>query len=176
MESPSQALFPAQPDNPPGEARKHLIFTLGVEAFAIDIAQTREITEYGSLTEVPMVPKAIRGVINLRGAVVPVIDLAARFGRGSTRVTRRTCIVILELELEGGDGLQTLGIVVDGVNEVLEIPAADIAPAPSFGAGLRTDFIAGMGRVGEDFIVILDLPRVLSLGALTHSLPDLIRP
>ncbi|HZX32495.1 MAG TPA: chemotaxis protein CheW, partial [Rhodocyclaceae bacterium] len=91
MEAELQAHLPTPPDTPPGEARKHLIFTLGGEAFAIDIARTREITEYGSLTEVPMVPKAIRGVINLRGAVVPVIDLAARFGRGSTRVTRRTC-------------------------------------------------------------------------------------
>lgn len=164
MEAGMHTLLPVPPENPPGEARKYLIFTLSGESFAIDIVRVREITEYGSVTEVPMMPGAVRGIINLRGAVVPVIDLAARFGRGRTRAGRRTCIVILEVELEGDDAVQVMGIVVDAVNEVLEIPGADIAPPPSFGTGLRSDFIAGMGRVGERFVVILDLPRVLSLG------------
>lgn len=152
-----------------GEARLYLRFTLNDEAFAIHILQIREIIEYGQLTEVPMMPAFIRGVINLRGAVVPVIDLSARFERARTQVGRRTCVVILEAEAEGdGESPLVLGIMVDAVNEVLEIPAADIEPPPSFGARLRTDFIAGMGRVAGRFVVILDLPRVLAMDELAR--------
>lgn len=147
-----------------GTGRQYLAFTLNGEVFAIDILQIREIIEYGTLTEVPMMPDTIRGVINLRGQVVPVIDLSARFGRGTSRVARRTCIVIVELPLD--DGRQVLGVMVDAVNEVLEIPAADIEPAPCFGARIRTDFIAGMGRVGERFVIILDVARVFSVDEL----------
>lgn len=156
-----------------GAGRQYLAFTLNGEVFAIDILQIREIIEYGTLTEVPMMPDTIRGVINLRGQVVPVIDLSARFGRGVSRVARRTCIVIVELPL--ADGRQVLGVMVDAVNEVLEIPAGDVEPAPSFGARIRTDFIAGMGRVNERFVIILDVGRVFSvdeladLGALGSS-------
>lgn len=145
----------------------YLRFTLNDEAFAIDILSIREIIDYGQPTEVPMMPDAIRGVINLRGTVVPVIDLSARFGRGRTESGQRTCIVILEVRLEPEDP-QTLGILVDAVNEVLEIPTADIEPAPSFGARLRTDFIAGMGRVNGRFVILLDLPRVLCFEELAR--------
>ncbi|HRP95049.1 MAG TPA: chemotaxis protein CheW [Rhodocyclaceae bacterium] len=150
-------------------ARLYLQFTLTDEAFAIDILQIREIIEYGQVTQVPMMPATVRGVINLRGAVVPVVDLAARFGRAPTSVARRTCIVIVEVPpvLEG-EPPQVLGVVVDAVNEVLEIPAADIEPPPSFGARLRSDFVAGMGRVGGHFIIILDLPRALALDELAR--------
>lgn len=170
METVMHPLVPAAAGPAGGdEAQQYLIFTLNGEAFAIDILCIREIIEYGELTEVPMMPEAIRGVINLRGSVVPVIDLSARFGRGRTEVARRTCIVILEVEaLSDGEGPQTLGIVVDAVNEVMEIPAADIEPPPSFGARLRTDFIAGMGRVAGRFVIILDLPKVLSLDELAR--------
>ncbi|AVR89167.1 chemotaxis protein CheW [Thauera aromatica] len=142
---------------------QYLVFMLNGETFAIDILQIREIIEYGSLTEVPMTPPTVRGVINLRGAVVPVIDLSARFGRARSTVGRRSCIVIVEVEGGGGAQRQTLGVLVDGVSEVLEIGGAEIEPAPSFGARIRTDFIAGMARVGGRFIVVLDVGRVFSV-------------
>jgi purine-binding chemotaxis protein CheW len=147
-----------------GSGRQHLAFTLNGEIYAIEILQIREIIEFGALTEVPMMPPTIRGVINLRGAVVPVIDLSARFGRGPSAVARRTCIVIIEVRME--EMSQTLGVMVDAVNEVMEIPAEDVEPAPAFGARIRTDFIAGMGRVNGRFVIILDVARVFSLDEL----------
>jgi purine-binding chemotaxis protein CheW len=108
-----------------------------------------------------MMPPFIRGVINLRGAVVPVIDLAARFGGKTSEVQRRTCIVIVEMQQE--EGKHDLGIMVDAVSEVLEIPGTQIEPAPAFGAKIRADFIAGMGKVDSKFVIILDIMRVLSV-------------
>jgi purine-binding chemotaxis protein CheW len=132
--------------------------------FAIGILNIKEIIEYGSLTEVPMMPEFIRGVINLRGAVVPVVDLAARFGRKRTEVTRRTCIVIIEVETD--DEKHDVGLVVDSVSEVLEIAAGEIEPAPSFGTKIRADFIHGMGKVNGKFVIILSVNDVLSLDDL----------
>lgn len=143
------------------EQQQFLTFLLGEEMFAIGILSIREIIEYGYLTEVPMTPPFIRGVINLRGAVVPVLDLAVRFGRQPQENGKRTCIVIVEIEAD--DGTQEIGVVVDAVNEVLEIPRADIEPPPEFGARLRNDFIDGMGKVAGKFVIILDLDRILSL-------------
>jgi purine-binding chemotaxis protein CheW len=108
-----------------------------------------------------MMPGFIRGVINLRGAVVPVIDLAARFGRSETVITRRTCIVIVEVPNE--DGKQDIGVVVDAVSAVLEIAPADIEPVPAFGAKIRSDFIAGMGKVAGRFVILLEVGKVLSI-------------
>jgi purine-binding chemotaxis protein CheW len=129
--------------------------------FAIAILNIKEIIEYGALTTVPMMPSFIRGVINLRGSVVPVIDLAVRFGRKSTAITRRTCIVIIEIESD--DAKQDVGVMVDIVNEVLEIPQAEIEPPPSFGARIRADFIQGMGKINGKFVIILDVNQVLSI-------------
>lgn len=143
------------------EDAQYLTFMVGGEAFAIGIMAIKEIIEHGRLTVVPMMPPCVRGVINLRGAVVPVIDLAARFGGEAARVSKRTCIVIVELERDGER--QDVGVVVDAVNEVLEIPRADIEPAPAFGARIRTDFIAGMGRIDGRFVIILDVAHVLSV-------------
>lgn len=143
-----------------------LTFLLGSEMFAIDILGIKEIIEYGSLTSVPMMPDFIRGVINLRGAVVPVVDLSARFGRNATDVTRRTCIVIIEAENEGEK--QDIGVVVDSVSEVLEIPASQIEPAPSFGTRIRADFISGMGKVKDKFVIILDVNKVLSVDEMAR--------
>jgi purine-binding chemotaxis protein CheW len=143
------------------DQQQYLTFTLGDEMFAIGILSIREIIEYGHLTEVPMTPPFIRGVINLRGAVVPVVDLAVRFGRQARENTKRTCIVIIEVESE--KGRQEMGIVVDAVSEVLEIPAGDIEPPPQFGANIRIDFISGMGKVNGTFVVLLDVNRVLSV-------------
>lgn len=141
--------------------QQYLTFSLGGEMFAVAILNVKEIIEYGTVTEIPMVPSFIRGVINLRGAVVPVIDLSCRFGGKATEVARRTCIVIIEMT--EGDTKQDLGVMVDAVSEVLEIAQADIEPAPAFGAKIRTDFISGMGKVNGKFVILLDVARVLSV-------------
>ncbi|MBU3057621.1 chemotaxis protein CheW [Pseudomonas indica] len=146
------------------ESRQYLTFTLAGEQFAVGTLCVKEIIEYGQVTAIPMMPPSIRGVINLRGAVVPVIDLGARFGGPVTAVGRRTCIVILEVQHT--EGRQVLGVVVDAVNEVLEIAPADIEPPPAFGTHIRTDFILGMGKVGGRFVILLDIGRVLSVDEL----------
>jgi len=140
---------------------QYLTFVLSGETFAIGILGIKEIIEYDTLTVVPMMPECIRGVINLRGSVVPVIDLCARFGRKSAPVDKRTCIVIVEVEADGER--QDVGVIVDAVNEVLDIPATDIEPAPPFGANIDTRFIEGMGNIGGRFVVILDTNHVLSI-------------
>ena len=146
------------------QIRQYLTFQLAGEMYALRILNVKEIIEYGSLTEIPMMPRFIRGVINLRGAVVPVVDLSARFGNPQTEVGRRTCIVIIEVRDEQeGNGRHDIGVVVDAVSEVLEIPATEIEPAPSFGAKIRADFIEGMGKVDGRFVIILDIRRVLSV-------------
>ena len=124
---------------------QYLTFSLSGEMFGVGILNVKEIIEYGNLTEIPMMPNFIRGVINLRGAVVPVIDLSARFGGKTTEVGRRTCIVIVEVPDE--DTRHDIGIIVDAVSEVLEIPGSEIEPPPSFGAKIRADFIFGMGKI-----------------------------
>lgn len=148
-----------------GEPRQYLTFTLGGEVYAVETLSVKEIIEYGHLTTVPMMPPSVRGVINLRGAVVPVIDLLARFGKGTTAIARRSCIVILEIE--EGEGRQVVGVIVDAVNEVLEIPGEEIEAPPSFGARIRVDFIQGMGKVNGDFVILLDVGRVLSSNELS---------
>lgn len=150
-----------QTDKHEGAARaQYLTFMLGGEFYAVGILAVKEIIEYGGLTEVPLMPDSVRGVINLRGAVVPVLDLAARFGRPPAAATRRTCIVIVEI---GGGERQVVGMIVDAVNAVLDIAAADIEPPPDFGARIRTDFLAGMAKVNERFVIVLAIDKVLSL-------------
>lgn len=158
------------------EEVQYLTFVLGGEMFAIGILAIKEIIEYGSLTVVPMMPDFIRGVINLRGAVVPVVDLSARFGRRPSEVTRRSCIVIIEAVTDGDK--QDVGVVVDSVSEVLEILPGEIEPAPAFGAKVRADFISGMGKIDGKFVIILDVNRVLSVdemsmvGSMGNVLPE----
>ena len=139
---------------------QYLTFTLHSEMFAVGILNVKEIIEYGNLTEIPMMPSFIRGVINLRGSVVPVIDLSCRFGNATTEVSKRTCIVIVEVQ--EGDYRHDIGIMVDAVSEVIEIAAKDIEPAPTFGAKIRADFIHGMGKVAGKFVIILNIMKVLS--------------
>lgn len=148
------------------EEGQYLTFLIGGEMFAISILGIKEIIEYGNLTTVPMMPEFIRGVINLRGAVVPVVDLSARFGRTASEVTRRSCIVIIEVEED--EEKQDVGVVVDSVSEVLEIAAAEIEAAPSFGAKIRADFISGMGKVNGKFVIILNADRVLSVDEMAR--------
>jgi purine-binding chemotaxis protein CheW len=148
----------AKSDEAPAQ---YLTFSLAGEMFGVGILNVKEIIEFGNLTEIPMMPPFIRGVINLRGAVVPVIDLAARFGGKTTEVGRRTCIVIVEVPDE--ETRHDIGIIVDAVSEVLEIPASEIEPPPSFGARIRADFIFGMGKVAGKFVILLDINKVLSV-------------
>ncbi|MFA6014644.1 MAG: chemotaxis protein CheW [Gallionellaceae bacterium] len=143
------------------DQQQYLTFMLGGEIYAMGILAIKEIIEYGNLTEIPRMPDFIRGVINLRGAVVPVVDLGARFGKRTTNITRRTCIVIIEVAND--DETHVVGVMVDAVNEVLEISPSEIEPAPSFGADIRADFIDGMGKINDRFVIILDVNKVLSV-------------
>ncbi|MCB8745330.1 chemotaxis protein CheW [Rhodoferax sp. U2-2l] len=144
------------------EEKQYLTFMLGGEMFSISILSIKEIIWYANLTEVPMMPACIRGVINLRGAVVPVMDLSNRFGKPSTPVVKSTCIVIIEVPTTVEGEHQNMGVVVDSVQAVLEIPTTEIEPAPSFGAKIRSDFIEGIAKVNGKFVILLNVNRVLS--------------
>lgn len=153
------------PDNAAtATGRLYLAFRLAGEVYAVDILRIREIIEYSAPTAVPMMPESVRGVINLRGAVVPVIDLAVRFGREATGVGKRTCFVIIEVEHGGAQ--HVLGVMVDGVNGVMDISADRIEPPPSFGMDIDTRFIDGMARADGRFVIILDVAHVLSLAEM----------
>lgn len=159
METSIQARQSAEPASG-GTPQQYLTFSLGGEAFAIGILAIKEIIELGRVTDVPMMPACVRGVINLRGAVVPVVDLAVRFGRAATVPTRRTCVVIVEVA--SADGPQVLGVMVDSVSSVVDIGADLVEPAPAFGTHLKSEFISGMGKVDGGFVIILDADKVLS--------------
>lgn len=143
-----------------------LTFHVCAERFAIGILDVQEIIEITAMTRVPMTPGFIKGVINLRGSVVPVVDLASRLGRGASTITKRSCIVLVDVGT--GEESQTIGMLVDEVNEILEIPEENMQPAPDFGTDIRADFIQRMGRVDDLFIVLLDVNRVLSVGELSE--------
>lgn len=151
----------AAPGADGGLASQYLTFALGGEVFAMDIQRVREIIQHAAMTVVPLMPRFVRGVINLRGAVVPVIDLQFRFGGTVTQVGKKTCIVIFDASSEA-EKLE-LGLMVDAVSEVIEIPSAHIEPAPQFGTTITRDFIRGMGKVKGEFIVILDPERALNI-------------
>lgn len=151
-------------------SERYLTFALGGEVYALGILDVTEIMQFRSLTVVPMMPSFIRGVINLRGRVVPVVDMSARFGRSPTAVARRTSIIIVEVPGQAGDeaggaGIH-MGMMVDAVNKVVHLAAEDIEPPPAFGAGIRSDFISGMARYNGEFISVLDVSRVLSLNEM----------
>lgn len=148
------------------QLRQYLTFRAGDENLAISILDVKEIIEINTITDVPMTPDYIRGVINLRGNVVPVIDLSARLGRISSEITKRSCIVLVQVEYN--EDAQLLGMLVDAVDEILEIPEVNIMPPPDFGADIRTDFIQSMGRVGDEFIILLNINRVLSIKELSQ--------
>lgn len=144
-----------------------LTFRLAGETFGLSIEHIREILEYQHLTTVPLMPAFVRGVMNLRGAVIPVIDLSARLGRSSRAIGKRSCIVIIEPPAVDDEGSHRVGMLVDQVDAVLTVANQAIAPAPQFGQQLRTDFIAGMARVEADFIVLLDTSHVFSIMEMT---------
>lgn len=148
-----------EPVSPVDEPLQYLTFLAAEEMYAVNTLSVREIIEYNQVISVPMMPEFLRGVINLRGSVVPVVDLKARFGKGTTVLGSRTCIVILEAAKEGES--QVLGVVVDSVSEVIEILEIDIKPAPAFGNHIRTDFIGGMTKVRGEFVTLLQIEHVL---------------
>ena len=128
------------------------------------MVQVREVLDICPITKVPGTPEFMKGVINVRGSVVPVMDLQVRFGQPVSPVTKRTCIVIVEVL--GPEGQQVMGVVVDAVNEVLDIDASEIEPPPAFGARIRADVMAGMGKVRGKFVILLNVDRVLDLDDL----------
>ncbi len=147
-------------------ARQFLTFRIGKEYFGIELEQTREILEYTGVTEVPLMPSFLSGVINLRGEMVPVIDLAVRLGRGAIQVQRRTCIIVVEIHAQDQD--HVLGLLADGVSEVVEIPNQEIEKAPSFGANIRAEFIQGIAKRDGQFVVLLDAANALSVNELAN--------
>lgn len=147
------------------EVSQYLTFCVSDERLAMSINAVKEIIETPQVTRVPMTPDYIRGVINLRGSVVPVIDLGARLGRGPLTLTKRSCIVLVEVQAGAGDG-HVLGMLVDEVKNILDIAREDIKPPPEFGSEIRTDFIEAMGRVDDVFVIILSMNQVLSMQEL----------
>ena len=141
-------------DAPDALAAQYLTFTLGTDVFGVDIRSVREIIQCSAMAAVPLMPEFVRGVINLRGAVVPVIDLHARFGRRPSTISAMTCIVIFDA-LRAGERVE-LGLLVDAVSEVIDIAPAQIEPPPNFGSAVRRDFIQGMGKVGARFVILLE--------------------
>jgi len=139
---------------------QYLTFRLGDEVFGLPIAKVREVLDYTTVTRVPQTPDFMRGVINLRGSVVPVVDMRLKFGLESTERTVNTCIIIVEIELE--NETTVLGALADSVQEVLELGPEQIEPAPKIGTRLNTEFIKGMGKADEKFIILLNIDRVFS--------------
>ncbi len=138
-----------------------LTFWLGDETLGMDIRTVREIIQVGPMATVPLMPNFLRGVINLRGAVVPVIDLHARFGRPAARISKRSCIVIFDA-MRGGERTE-LGLLVDAVSEVIKIGEDQIEATPDFGMNVRRDFIRGIGKVGQRFVILLEPDRALDV-------------
>jgi purine-binding chemotaxis protein CheW len=158
--------------------QQFLTFVLNDETYGVGILHIREIIEYDNLTVVPLMPDFISGVINLRGNVVPVVNLARRFEHESKEIGKRTSIVIIDIKDTEGDSVE-VGMVVDIVNEVIELASSDIAAAPTFGAKIRTDFIQGMGKIDDKLMILLDVNNVLSineLSSVTNIVDELNQP
>jgi purine-binding chemotaxis protein CheW len=147
-----------------GTPQQHLTFFLAGEEYGIGILRAREILGYEPLTRVPTMPPWIRGVMNLRGRVVPVVDLALKLGLDETRVTERTCIIIVEIDLDGESSV--MGILADAVNQVVVLGRDQIEEPPAFGTRVSASFLAGMGQLEGRFILLLDVDRALSIDEL----------
>jgi purine-binding chemotaxis protein CheW len=146
------------------ETTQYLTFKLDGEVFAVDIAMVREVLDFTTITKVPRTPDFMRGVINLRGSVVPVVDLRLKFGMAKTERTVNTCIIITEVSVDGETVI--LGALADSVQEVIDLDPDHIEPAPKIGTKLRTEFIRGMGKQNDKFIILLDINRVFSTDEL----------
>lgn len=142
------------------QTSQYLTFKLDEEVYALDINQVREVLDFKDITKVPRMPDFMRGVINLRGGVVPVVDLRLKFGMSMAEKSVDTCIIIIEIMLAGE--LTLLGAIADSVQEVMTLEADQIEPPPKLGARLNTEFIKGMGKKNDDFIILLDIDRIFS--------------
>ena len=142
------------------ETTQYLSFKLGEEIFALDISKVREVLDFTTVTKVPRTPEFMRGVINLRGSVVPVVDLRLKFGMTITEKTVNTCIIIVEVTVD--DETAILGALADSVQEVMDLGPEHIEPAPKIGTRLNTAFIKGMGKRDDRFVILLDIDRIFS--------------
>lgn len=145
---------------------KYLVFHLGAEEFAIQVQKVREIMGVQEITQVPQTPVYVKGVINLRGKVIPVVDLRLKFALPSIEYTQRTCIVVVQVE--GERGPMMMGIVVDGVAEVIHVAAADVEDTPSFGADISLTYVLGLAKLKGKVRILLDIDRVMNAGELAH--------
>src|SRR5579871_3213175 len=148
------------------EIRQYLTFKLDNEVFALDVATVREVLDFTTVTKIPRTPEFMRGVINLRGSVVPVVDLRLAFGMSATEKTVNTCIIVMEVRLEEQAEATIIGALADSVEEVIDLEPKQIEAAPKLGASIRTDFIKGMGKRDTQFLMILDMDRVFSTDQL----------
>jgi purine-binding chemotaxis protein CheW len=152
---------------------QYLTFLTAGEEYAISIVKVREIIEYEAVTTVPNTPVWIRGVTNLRGKVVPVVDLAVKFGLPASQISKFSCVIITEVMFQGENLI--MGVLADSVSQVIELSADEIEAAPAFGTRVKTEYLLGMGALGKKFCLILDIDKVLStdeLLAVTESLGD----
>ncbi|MBU2513482.1 chemotaxis protein CheW [bacterium] len=146
------------------ETMQFLTFRLDGEVFAFDISKVREVLEYGTITKIPQTPDILKGVINLRGSVVPVIDMRVKFGMGEVEKTVNTVTIITEIEID--NEVTMIGAMVDSVSEVMNLDSEHIEPPPSIGTQLNTDYIKGMGKKDDQFIIILDIEKIFSMDEL----------
>lgn len=146
------------------DARKYLTFLIGSEKYGVDIVNVKEIIEYGQVTRVPLAPQSIRGVLNLRGSVVPIVDLSSRFYGYRSTITRLSCIVVVEIEQR--EERISIGLLIDALHEVVDIQPENTEQTPGFGAKIRTDFIQGIGKTHGRFVILLNLNRVLDIEEL----------
>lgn len=146
--------------------QQYLTFLLASEEYAISILKVKEIIEYDTVTTVPKTPKWVRGVINLRGSVVPVVDVGVKFGLEQTGVTKTTCIVIVEAQYEGQSS--TIGVIADAVRQVVDLTVQDIHAVPEFGTRVKVDYLVGMAQLGKKFALLLDVDKVLSAEELVQ--------
>lgn len=144
---------------------QYLSFKLGEEVFALDISKVREVLDFTTVTKVPQTPDYMRGVINLRGGVVPVVDMKLKFGMEETRQTVNTCIIIVEVALE--EEYVVLGALADSVQEVFDLKPENIEPAPKIGTQLNTEFLKGMGKKSDEFILLLDIDKVFTIDEIS---------
>jgi purine-binding chemotaxis protein CheW len=154
------------------ESRQYLTFRLAQETFAVDVAKVREILDFVSITKVPQTPDFMRGVINLRGSVVPVVDMKLKFGMEPTEKTVNTCIIVMEVIIENETTI--VGALADSVQEVVDLDPSQIEPPPRIGMKLSIDFIKGMGKLNDEFVIILDTDRIFSFddGAVLAEMTD----
>ncbi|HYX68453.1 MAG TPA: chemotaxis protein CheW [Terriglobales bacterium] len=156
------------------DVRQYLTFLIGGEEYAVNLLKVKEIIEYDTVTKVPRTPEWVRGVINLRGSVVPVVDLAVKFRQPPSKIGKLTCIVIAEVECEGESTV--MGVMADAVSQVVDLKPEDIEPPPTFGTRVKVDYLLGMARAGKKFCLLLDTDRVLSTDELLDLASSVATP